>query len=206
MAGLAIHQRARRIGYVMQNPNSMITKPMIYDEVALSLTMKKAEPDHIRQRVHEALKLCGLYEMRSWPVAALSYGQKKRVTIASQLVEEPEMLILDEPTAGQDFRNYTRFMGFLQTLNRERGLTLLLITHDMHLMLEYANRCLVLTRGKLLADSTPAQVLSDEELTERASLKRTSLYTLARRAGIEDAPGFIDRFLQAGQAGKEDAP
>ncbi len=193
---LSIKERGEKIGFVMQSPNQMISKPMIYEEVALGLQVRGVPEDEIKRRVEETLKICGLYKMRNWPVNALSFGQKKRVSIASILVLEPKILILDEPTAGQDYRHYTEIMEFLKKLNRELGLTILMITHDMHLMLEYTDRALVLAKGKLLDDSTPARILTDEKLSEKAYLKKTSLYDLAVKAGISDPSSFADCFIQ----------
>lgn len=188
-----IKERAQYIGYVMQNPNQMISQPMLYDEVALGLKVKGVPAEEIRERVEKTLKICGLYEFRNWPVQALSYGQKKRVTIAAILVEEPDILILDEPTAGQDFRHYTEIMEFLKGLN-ERGITVMMITHDMHLMLEYTQRTLVFADGRMIADTTPSGLFVDKELIRRASLKETSLYEIARMCGI-DAKQYIDTFI-----------
>ena len=158
----------------MQNPNQMISKPMIYEEVALGLTVRGVPEEEIRERVCETLKVCGLYQFRNWPGSALSFGQMKRVTIASILVMKPEILILDEPTAGQDYRHYTEIMEFLKTINETQGTTIIMITHDMHLMLEYTNRAIVVADGQLLTIDTPAQVLKDEPITATASLKQTS--------------------------------
>ena len=189
-----IRRRARHIGYVMQNPNQMISKTMIFDEVAMGLQGTGLSEDEIRARVEETLKICGLYPFRNWPISALSFGQKKRVTIASVLVQDPELIILDEPTAGQDFRHYTDIMEFLRGLNA-KGVTVVMITHDMHLMLEYTDRAIVIADGQLIADDTPANVLTDEAAADRAYLKKTSLYDLAVRCGIEDASGFVERFI-----------
>lgn len=194
IASLGIAQRAEKIGYVMQNPNQMISKTMIFDEVALGLKSRGFSEDEIKARVEDTLKICGLYPFRNWPLSALSFGQKKRVTIASILVIKPEIIILDEPTAGQDFRHYTEIMEFLLELNRS-GVTIVMITHDMHLMLEYARRALVFSEGNLLADSTPAKILTDSELVKKASLKETSLYTLAKRCGIDEAAAFVQHFI-----------
>ena len=189
-----IRTRARRIGYVMQNPNQMISKTMIFDEVALGLVQSGLKPDEVRARVEDTLKICGLYPFRNWPVSALSFGQKKRVTIASVLALGPEIIILDEPTAGQDFRHYTEIMEFLRGLNAQ-GVTVLMITHDMHLMLEYTPRALVFSSGSLIADKSAAEVLCDSDLVERAALKETSLFTLATRCGIEPPEQFVQRFI-----------
>ena len=189
-----IYERARTVGYVMQNPNQMICKAMIREEVGFGLELRNVPKEEIDRRVDEVLKTCGLYPFRNWPVSALSYGQKKRVTIASILVLEPDLLILDEPTAGQDFRHYTEIMTFLQSL-QQQGITILMVTHDMHLMLEYARRSIVLADGHLICDDTAARVLSDPDIIERANLKETSLFTLAQKAGLEDPIRFIQNFI-----------
>ena len=190
-----IRRRAQHIGYVMQNPNQMISKTMIYDEVALGLQRSGLTEEQIREKVEATLRVCGLYPFRNWPISALSFGQKKRVTIASVLVLDPELILLDEPTAGQDFRHYTDIMEFLRGLNA-RGVTVVMIPHDMHLMLEYTRRALVFCDGRLIADRTAAAVLCDPALVEQAALKETSLYTLANRCGIAPAQEFVERFIE----------
>lgn len=195
IAAKSIKERGEIIGLVMQNPNQMISKPMIFDEVALGLMVRGVEEDKIKERVNETLKICGLYPFRNWPIAALSFGQKKRVTIASILVMNPDVIILDEPTAGQDYRHYTEIMEFLKKLNETLGITIIMITHDMHLMLEYTDRAIVIADGELVADDSPARVLTNEKIADKAYLKKTSLYDLAIQCGIEDASGFAERFI-----------
>ena len=194
LKGQSIKERSLFISYVMQNPNQMICKPMIYDEVALGLRLRGESEESVKEKVEHALKICGLYKFRKWPVSALSFGQKKRVTIASMLVMNPKVLILDEPTAGQDYRHYTEIMEFLKELN-EQGVTIILITHDMHLMLEYTPHAIVINDGQKIGDSSAVDILTNEEVTQKASLKLTSLYTLAQMAGIEDAKNFIWHFI-----------
>lgn len=191
---LSIKERADHIGYVMQNPNQMISKTKIFEEVALGLRNRGIGEEEIHSRVEETLKICGLYPFRNWPVSALSYGQKKRVTIASILVLKPEMILLDEPTAGQDLKHYTEIMDFLSDLNRQ-GVTVVLITHDMHLMLEYTPRAIVFHGGRVIADQTAAEVLNSPEIVEEAHLKETSLYHLSAVCGIGDPVEFTKRFV-----------
>lgn len=195
IAPLSIKERGERIGLVMQNPNQMISKTMIFEEVALGLTVRGVPQEEIERRVNDTLKICGLYPFRNWPISALSFGQKKRVTIASILVMEPEILILDEPTAGQDYKHYTEIMEFLKQIHEEKGITIIMITHDMHLMLEYTNRTIVIADGQMLSINTPAAILTDEALTEKAYLKKTSLYDMAIGCDISDPPAFVDRFI-----------
>ena len=176
----SIAERSERIGFVLQNPNQMISQTMIFDEVALGLRLRGIEEAEVEERVHEVLKTCGLYSFRKWPISALSFGQKKRVTIASILVLKPEIIILDEPTAGQDYKTYTDIMNFLDSLQKQ-GHTIVMITHDMQLMLEYSDRCLVVVEGEIIADDKPVTILNQKDLLESANLKQTSLYTLSQK-------------------------
>lgn len=191
----SIKERAEKIGMVMQNPNQMICKTMIFDEVAFGLRIRNYSEEEIKKRVYDTLKICGLYEFRNWPISALSFGQKKRVTIASILAINPEVIILDEPTAGQDFKHYTEIMEFLKELN-EKGVTIIMITHDMHLMLEYTDRAIVLSKGKKIKEDTTADILTDEHVIIEANLRETSLYTLALKCGINDPKEFVRKFIE----------
>ena len=193
-AKYSIKERAEHIGYVMQNPNQMISKVWIYDEVALGLRTRGIPEDEIEGRVEKVLKICGLWKMRKWPISALSFGQKKRVTIASILVLDPRMIILDEPTAGQDYRHYTEIMEFLTDLNKQ-GITVVMVTHDMHLMLEYADRAIVFSAGRIIADDRSYNVITDDKIIKEASLKETSLYELALKCGIDDGTDFVRHFI-----------
>ena len=180
----SVKERAERVGYVLQNPNQMISTNMIFDEVALGLRLRGVSEEEIKERVYQALKTCGIYEFRKWPISALSYGQKKRVTIASILVLGPEILVLDEPTAGQDQRNYTEIMEFLDSLQK-KGHTIVMITHDMQLMLDYSDRAIVVTDGQIIADLSPAELFTRPDILRQANLKETSIFTLANRLGVD---------------------
>lgn len=193
---LSIKERGAEIGFVMQNPNHMITKPFVMEEVALGLRIRGIDEATIKEKCEQVLKICELWPYRNWPINALSYGMKKRVTIASILTMDPEVLILDEPTAGQDLRRYTEIMKFLKKLNEEYGITIIMITHDMHLMLEYTHRAIVLADGELIADATPAEVLTNSEITDKAYLKMTSLHNLSKRIGFEDSISFANGFIK----------
>jgi len=194
MKDQTIKERATKIGVVMQNPNQMISKSLIYDEIALGLRLRGMDEDEIKNKVEGVMEVCGIAPFRKWPISALSYGQKKRVTIASILVLDPEIIILDEPTAGQDYRHYSDIMTFIEHIN-SLGVAIILITHDMHLMLEYATRSVVISDGKKIADTSPGRVLTNPEIIERANLTETSLFTLSKMAGIEDGPAFVQEFI-----------
>ena len=180
----SVAERAERVGYVLQNPNQMISTNMIFDEVALGLRLRGVDEQEIETRVYETLKICGLYEFRNWPISALSFGQKKRVTIASILVLGAEIILLDEPTAGQDQKNYTEIMEFLEELH-QKGHTIVMITHDMQLMLDYSDRARVMVDGELIADTDPASLLSNPELLVKANLKETSIFNLANKLDVD---------------------
>lgn len=192
---LSIKQIADSIGFILQNPNAMISKAMIFDEVAFGLRVRGVSEEEIKAKVNKALEICGLYPFRNWPISALSYGQKRRVTIASILVLEPQVLILDEPTAGQDFRHYTKMMEFIREINKKYGLTILMISHDMHLIEEYTDRAIVIGDKKILADMTPAQLFSQSDLIARANLAETSLFKLGEELKNMDALDFIEAFI-----------
>lgn len=203
LSDLSIKERAEKIGYVMQDPNQMISQKMIFDEIALGLRLRNVYEETIKQKVDQTLKICGLYPFRHWPISALSFGQKKRVTIAAILVLEPEIIILDEPTAGQDWKTYTEIMSFLKHLNTI-GKTIIIITHDMHLMLEYTSRSLAFAKGKLIADTTPIELLTNQALIKEASLKRTSLYDLAKHYNLPDPNKFVQAYINFEQQNWKD--
>ena len=194
ITNFSIFDRSNIIGYVMQNPNQMISHTMIYDEVAFALRNMKLDEKSIKEKVFEILKICDLYEMRNWPISALSFGQKRRVTIASILVMNPKIIILDEPTSGQDFKHYTQIMEFLKNLVKQ-NITIIMITHDMNLLIEYADRCIVLADGKKIGDNIPSMILSNEEIIEKANLKQTSLHDICRKCNIEETEKFINKFI-----------
>lgn len=196
----SIAERSERIGFVLQNPNQMISQAMIFDEVALGLRLRDVDESEVEERVYEVLKTCGLYSFRKWPISALSFGQKKRVTIASILVLKPEIIILDEPTAGQDYQTYTDIMTFLDSL-QQQGHTIVMITHDMQLMLEYSDRCLVVVDGVIIADDNPVAILNQHDLLKAANLKQTSLYTLGQKLScdpVDVTEYYIDKINKGG--------
>ena len=191
---LSIKELGKHIGYVMQNPNQMLVKDMIRDEIELALKLNNFDEELINQRVEETLKMTGLYSMRNWPISVLSYGQKKRVTIASILALQPDIIILDEPTAGQDYNHYTEIMKFIVDLNENYNITILFVTHDMHLAIEYTERAIVFADGELIGDDAVYRILSDDDIIKKANLKKTSLVTLAQQCGI-DPEKFIHYFI-----------
>ena len=192
---LSIKEIAEKVGFILQNPNAMISKTMIFDEVAFGLRIRGFSDEIIKEKVYAALEICGLYPFRNWPISALSYGQKRRVTIASILVLDPEVIILDEPTAGQDFRHYTKMMEFIREINKKYGLTILMISHDMHLIEEYTDRAIVIGDKKIMADISPAEIFSKRELLAKANLAETSLFKLGERLDNIKAVDFIESFI-----------
>ena len=193
-----IKQRGAKIGLVMQNHNSMLVKASVKDEVALGLKNLKLAASLIEQKIEQVLRSCNLWGYRNWPTTSLSYGQKKRVTIASMLALDLKVLILDEPTAGQDLRTYHEFMQFLTSLAKS-GIAIIVITHDLYLAMEYTSRSIVLAKGEKIADDKPSKVFANQEVLNKAHLKEISLSPLARHAGI--APELlIQKFINHKQA------
>ncbi|EAR56713.1 putative ABC transporter, ATP-binding protein [Photobacterium sp. SKA34] len=196
LANCSIFERSHKIGVVLQNPNHMISHHMIFDEVASGLRNRGVDENTVKDKVNHMLELCGLGRYREWPIDALSFGQKKRVTIATMLVLEPELLILDEPTAGQDYHHYTAMMAFIKELNEKLGITIIIISHDMHLVLEYTQRAIVIADSQLLADDSVYRIFSQPTLLDKANLTVTSLYTLAKAMGITRIDNFIRCFIE----------
>lgn len=191
---LTIQEIAKEVGYVMQNPNQMLVKDTVYEEVAYALQLREYDNEEINVRTERILKLTDLFKMRNWPISALSYGQKKRLSVAVVLVLEPKCLILDEPTAGQDYANYREIMEFVDRLNREQQTAILFITHDMHLALEYTDRAIVLSEGKVLSDTNVFDTLNDSSIISKAGLKRTSIFDFAEQLNI-DGKEFLKQFI-----------
>lgn len=179
-----IQQIGQQIAYIMQDPNKMIVKDTVEDEVGLALQLRGISGSELSDRVAESLKVTDLYAMRHWPVNALSYGQKKRLTVASLFVLNPACLIMDEPTAGQDFEHYQRMMAFVDQVIQRKQMTLIVITHDMQLALEHTNRAIVIDQGAVIADDDPFKVLNDKWIVRQAGLRQTSIYRLAERIGV----------------------
>ncbi len=198
----SIKELGEIVGYVMQNPNQMLVKDIIREEIELALKLNGFPEEVIGQRVEDTLRMAGLYPMRNWPVSVLSYGQKKRVTIASILALQPKVIILDEPTAGQDYFHYTEIMNFICELNEKHNITILFVTHDMHLAIEYTDRAIVFTDGEMIGDDVVYRILSDDGIIERASLKKTSLVTIAQKAGI-DPEEYIHYFIECEKKERE---
>lgn len=194
----SIQEIAYVIGYVMQNPNQMLVTHNVYEEVALALKLRNYSEDIIAQKVDEVLKITGLYSKRNWPISSLSYGQKKRLSVAIVLVLDPLCLILDEPTAGQDFKHYRKIMDFISKIAEKKNITLIFITHDMHLALEYTDRAIVMNNGKIIGDKNTFEILDDEKLVEKASLKKTSIFNLAKEMN-ENVLNFLNTFIHSGK-------
>lgn len=191
----SIKELAKFIGYVMQNPNQMLVKDMIKDELEIAMKLNNFSDEQIKDRVESTLKMTGLYSMRNWPISVLSYGQRKRVTIASILALQPDVIILDEPTAGQDYNHYTEIMEFISQLNKDYSITILFVTHDMHLAIEYTDRAIVFADGEKIGDDLVYKVLSNDEIIQKANLKKTSLVSLAQKLRI-DPEKYIHYFIE----------
>jgi len=170
---LTVAKIASTLGYVFQSPSHMLFAPTVYEELAFGPTNLKHPKDQIPQEVKEALDTVNLSDKEKEPPLALSFGQQKRVSIAAILAMRSRILIMDEPTAGQDYFNY---MSFMDTIVQMPGFeAILFITHDVDLAVIYANRVLLIADGRLVADGSPQEVLSDQERLQACRLVPTSL-------------------------------
>ncbi|WP_320162961.1 DUF3744 domain-containing protein [uncultured Trichococcus sp.] len=189
------------VGYVPQNPKDSLSQETVYEEIALKLKQRNMPEEEIVRKVDEVAKVCGLQYIKDLPLSMLSFGQLKRVSIAAVLALDPELIILDEPAAGQDFSHYKDIMHFLQQIH-QNGVTVVIVTHDMHLMLEYTRRAVVMAKGKIVADTSSAFVLINPRLIQIASLKETTLFTFANQIGMTDPYSFTEKFVYYDRAAR----
>ncbi len=178
-----VSERARQVGFLFQNPDRQICRNTVRDEIAFGLraVWGKKEKDRIDERVGELLDLF-TFTGDEEPFS-LSRGQRQQVALASTLAVKPAVLILDEPTTGLDYRECTRIMEFIRTLNEKEGTTVVMVCHDMEVVLDYARRALVMAGGRLLADGPVREIFRDEVLMERASLLPPQIIRIGGRLG-----------------------
>lgn len=177
----------RKVGLVLQNPDNQLVASIVEEDVAFGPENLGIEPAEIRRRVDNALKAVDMYDYRNQPPHKLSGGQKQRVAIAGIIAMEPECIVLDEPTAMLDPKGRQEVMATIKKLNREQGITVVLITHYMEEAVD-ADRVIVMDDGKVLTDGTPAQVFSQVELLKRHRLdvpQVTELCYKLRACGVE---------------------
>ena len=172
----SVAQIASTLGYVFQSPSHMLFAPTVHEELAFGPTNLKHPKDKIEEEVKEALKIVNLSDKEQDPPLALSFGQQKRVSIAAILAMQSRILVMDEPTAGQDYQNYMNFMDAILQLPGFEAI--LFITHDVDLAVIYANRVLMIADGKLIADGTPQEVLHDFDRLRACRLVPSSLLAL----------------------------
>jgi energy-coupling factor transport system ATP-binding protein len=183
---MSVAQTARTVGYVFQSPAHMLFAPTVREELAFGPDNLKYSPEEIKRNVAEGIIALNLTGLEDYPPLGLSFGQQKRTTIAAVLAMRSKILIMDEPTAGQDYYNYTRFMETLCGVAVEGGKSVLtanfaatlFITHDLDLAVMYANRVVLVGEGRIVADGSPEEVLQDFDLLARYRVRPTSLLHL----------------------------
>jgi energy-coupling factor transporter ATP-binding protein EcfA2 len=183
---LSVAKLARQIGYVFQSPGHMLFAPTVREELAFGPENLKFSPAEIEQNIQDGIKALNLTGLENYPPLGLSFGQQKRTTIASVVAMRSRILVMDEPTAGQDYANYTHFMDTLNKAMNEQGESVLsahfaatlFITHDLDLALTYANRVILLGDGQIAADGPPEEALRDFDLLQRCHVRPTSLLRL----------------------------
>jgi energy-coupling factor transporter ATP-binding protein EcfA2 len=186
---ITVAQNARSVGYVFQSPTHMLFAPTVREELGFGPNNLNFSPAEIKLNTDESVAALNLTGLEEFSPLGLSFGQQKRTTIAAVLAMRSKILILDEPTAGQDYANYTRFMKTLCDVGTQGGQSVLtanfaatvFITHDLDLAITYANRVVLLGGKKILADGTPEEVLQNYDLLAQGRIRPTSLLDLNRR-------------------------
>jgi len=173
---LSVAEIARTLGYVFQSPSHMLFADSVTNELAFGPTNLGYTPDQVKAQVAEALDIVNLTGMESNPPLALSFGQQKRVSIAAILAMRSRILVMDEPTAGQDYQNYMEFMHAIVQMPGFEAI--LFITHDIDLAVVYANRVIVVNNGQIVRDGSPVEVLKDMDMLAQNRLVPTSLLRL----------------------------
>ncbi|WP_299449080.1 energy-coupling factor ABC transporter ATP-binding protein [uncultured Phascolarctobacterium sp.] len=186
---------ADKIGYVFQNPDLQILEDTVFDEVAYGPRAKKLTDETINRQTAEALEAMGLMELKNEYPRLLSFGQKRRLGVAAALALNPRTLILDEITNGQDALEKESMMQYLQAINTKRGITIVLISHDMDIVRRFAKRAVVLHHGTKVFDGTPQELFNGSQPVERWGLRRPTVASLAAALGVDAASP--DEFIAA---------
>lgn len=186
---------ADKIGYVFQNPDLQILEDTVFDEVAYGPRAKKLTNETINSQTTEALEAMGLTELKNEYPRLLSFGQKRRLGVAAALALNPRTLILDEITNGQDALEKENMMQYLQAINAKRGITIVLISHDMDIVRRFAKRAIVLHHGNKVFDGTPQELFNGSQPVERWGLRRPTVASLAAALGVDAASP--DEFIAA---------
>ncbi len=175
----------QKVGIVFQNPDNQIFAPSVEEDIAFGPLNLKLPMDEVQSRVEEALKRVGMEGFEKKAPHHLSGGQKKRVAIAGILAMKPEIMILDEPTAGLDPQGAIKIMNLLSQLNSE-GITIVISTHDVDSISQYVNKIFVMAEGEIIGEGTPKEIFSNEELIRKANLKLPIISELFKLLNDED--------------------
>lgn len=194
----SVGELARQVGYLFQNPDHQIFASTVREEIAFGLNNLGLPLDHVEGRLQEALSMFDLEAWADHPPAALGYGLRRQVTVASLFALRPPILILDEPTTGLDWGCTKRLLEHLRTLH-QCGHTIVVITHDMRLVADWAERVLVLHDGRLIADETPRGLFARADLLPRTSLSAPPITELSRQLrplGLRGDSPTVDAFWE----------
>jgi energy-coupling factor transporter ATP-binding protein EcfA2 len=188
LSKLNAREIAADIGYVFQNPDHQFVTDRVDDEVAYGLKVRDFSEEAVAERVDDVLKIVDLERYRDRSPFSLSLGERRRLSVATMLVLEPRLLVLDEPTIGQDHERAQQLMGLMVRLRERYGTTILMITHDVRLVAQWADRALVLRSGEIAFDGPPIDMFGDAELLRSAGLMAPPIHEVSRRVAAR-APG-----------------
>lgn len=191
VADYKLRERSRLIGYIFQNPDHQLLKDTVHEDVAFGLKNLGETEDQIRTKVQRVLLGLGIWEKSDLHPFRLGRGERQKVALASVVVMEPEILLIDEPTTGQDRRGAEEIVRILLQLNAE-GITILMVTHAMHLVAEYARRVIVFSDGQMLMDGPPRDVFSRVDALEKAHIRPPQVTQLGIKLGLERVPLTVE--------------
>ncbi len=183
----ALRQLRSKVGIVFQNPDDQLFSASVYQDISFGAMNMGLEKKEVRKRVEIVMEQLGITSLKEHPTHSLSYGQKKRVSIAGILVMEPEVIILDEPTAGLDSVGVSELMHLLRKVCRQRKTTVILSTHDIDVIPVYADLLYVMDQGKIIAYGTPKEIFSQPEVLRKHHLRLPRLSHLLEILQKEDA-------------------
>jgi cobalt transport protein ATP-binding subunit len=187
--GTRSEKLARVVGYVFQNPDYMLFSPTIEDEVTFGPRNLKLKPSEVKKRVEDALEVTGLAEVRKESPLFFGKGMRRRITIAAVLAMDPEVMVIDEPTTGMDYRGRESVMALIDRMN-DIGKTIVIITHDMKVVAAHSRRALVMSDGKVILDSPTTDLFGNSNILDRASLKKPQRIQFEETFGLKDGGGI----------------
>jgi len=193
----------KKVGIVFQDPDNQLFSASVYQDISFGAMNMKLPEEEVRRRVDKAMERTGITHLKNRPTHCLSHGQKKRVALAGVLVMEPEVLVLDEPTAGLDPMGVSEIMALLKEVQKDLGLTIVISTHDIDIVPLFCDYAYVMDQGKVLAEGTPKEIFSRPELLRKVHLRLPRIAHLMEILKLNDDFKFEDVAITISEARRE---